>query len=150
MYTAHAYCLRTRAVSTQHCTKIKSVWKVEFWLCTKMFPSEHFLLYSKCMLWLVKYWLQKDSWCHIICPTGIASHNELPSCPKHITIFFHWIPQYHQMLHSGAGGILDGSGGGAKVTPPTKGLGIIVTPVCRYIGEKKHVHPRGKHRLCKR
>ena len=54
------------------------------------------------------------------------------------------------MLHSGGGGILDGSGGGAKVTPPTKGLGIIVSPVHRYIGEKKHVHPRGKHRLCKR
>ena len=51
------------------------------------------------------------------------------------------------MLHSGGGGILDGSGGGAKVTPPTKGLGIIVTPVRRYIGEKKHVHPRGEHRL---
>ena len=33
------------------------------------------------------------------------------------------------MLHSGGGGILDGSGGGAKVTPPTKDLGIIVTPV---------------------
>ena len=40
------------------------------------------------------------------------------------------------MLHSGGGGILDGSGGGAKVTPPTKGLGIIVTPVRRYIGER--------------
>ena len=54
------------------------------------------------------------------------------------------------MLHSGGGGILDGSGGGAKVTPPTKGPGIIVTPVRRYIGEKKHVHPRGEHWLCKR
>ena len=51
---------------------------------------------------------------------------------------------------TGGGGIFDGSRSGAKVTPPTKGLGIIVTPVRRYIGEKKHVHPRGKHRLCKR
>ena len=40
------------------------------------------------------------------------------------------------MLHSAGGGILDGSGGGAKVTPPTKGLGIIATPVRRYKGEK--------------
>ena len=36
------------------------------------------------------------------------------------------------MLHSGGGGILDGSGQlvvAGKVTPLTKGLGFIVTPV---------------------
>ena len=46
MYTVHGYCLRTRAFSMQHCTKIKSVRKVEFRLCPKIFPSENFLLYS--------------------------------------------------------------------------------------------------------
>ena len=40
------------------------------------------------------------------------------------------------MLHSGSGGILDGSGGGEKVTPPTKGLVFIVIHVSRSIGEK--------------
>ena len=46
MYTIHGYCLRTRSFSMQHCTKIKSVRKVEIRLCPKIFPSENFLLYS--------------------------------------------------------------------------------------------------------
>ena len=36
-----------------------------------------------------------------------------------------------------------GKWGGVEVTPPSKGLGFIVTHVRRYEGE--HVHPTGKH-----
>ena len=43
-----------------------------------------------------------------------------------------------------SGGILDGSGGGAKVTPLTKGLGFIVTHVCRYVGEKNMCIQEGR------
>ena len=43
-----------------------------------------------------------------------------------------------------SGGILDGSGGGAKVPPLTKGLGFIVTHVCRSVGEKNMCIQEGR------
>ena len=40
MYTIHVCCLRTSAFSMQHCTKIKSVRKVEIRPSPKIFPSK--------------------------------------------------------------------------------------------------------------